>query len=49
MKLLTGFGSIDVDDLIINTLGGIVGYSPAFYGIKKLVSKGASIHEVFPV
>jgi glycopeptide antibiotics resistance protein len=27
LQFLTGFGSFDVDDLILNTLGGILGYA----------------------
>ncbi|KYD21862.1 hypothetical protein B4110_0189 [Parageobacillus toebii] len=29
IQLLFGLGSFDVDDLILNTLGGILGYVPA--------------------
>jgi glycopeptide antibiotics resistance protein len=35
-QLLTGLGSFDVDDIILNTTGGIVGYI-VYLGLKKIM------------
>ena len=35
-QLLTGLGSFDVDDIILNTLGGIIGYL-VFLGLKRIL------------
>ena len=41
VQLLTKVGSFDVDDLLLNTLGGICGYIiyMIYYGIKRLLKK----------
>lgn len=41
VQLLTKVGSFDVDDLLLNTLGGICGYIiyMIYYGIKRLFKK----------
>jgi len=38
-QLLTGLGSFDVDDMILNTAGGIAGYI-VYVGLKKLMQRG---------
>jgi len=45
-QLLTGLGSFDVDDIILNTVGGIAGYI-VYLGLKKLIrdEPGASFRE----
>jgi glycopeptide antibiotics resistance protein len=35
-QLLTGLGSFDVDDIILNTTGGIAGYI-VYWGLKKII------------
>jgi len=34
LQLIFKFGSFDVDDLILNTVGGVVGYIPVMLVIK---------------
>jgi len=48
-QLLTGIGIFDVDDMILNTSGTLVGVL-IFYGIKSLfaVKPKKSIHETAP-
>ncbi|NBI06218.1 VanZ family protein [Senegalia massiliensis] len=36
LQLISGLGSFDVDDLILNTLGAVTGYG-SYYLIKKII------------
>ncbi|GHI00599.1 VanZ family protein [Neobacillus kokaensis] len=50
MQLIFTFGSFDVDDLILNTIGGVIGFIPIKIFLKLVGSRrkrGGKVNEVF--